>query len=373
MKFAKLRKTVVTVLLLFSACSLFAVDEYVSKLYKDIDIVFVNKSDEGLNEILQTNKEDKNYYLIENYAEKKIRRLIVVNDYEFAMDAIVVVIENNLDNEEAVEMYSIIVEAYEVQQAYEEQKERERQLELARIEGEKEKQRDNVDKEYLSSKTAEGGSVYVTGKETTLTNYNCDFTFGLLNFALVSDSSPKYLATNYGLSAKINYIYNLEKVGVGLDAYGALNFLSISTNNDGLPLLTDVEFAAKAAFKPLSKNLFARVGLSVMNTGKPKDVPAVVNVAGSLVSPIIGIELNKVQLGAAKLSVGADYLLGTAWTNGYKAGFQGTFDIALPYAQLEKVNLNFHVGIKDRFLIKDTGNENRAAIILAIGAENVNK
>ena len=67
------------------------------------------------------------------------------------MTAIIIVIENNLDNEQAVEMYSIISEAYEVQKAYETEQEQKRQLELARIEMEKEKQRVNVDKKYVST------------------------------------------------------------------------------------------------------------------------------------------------------------------------------------------------------------------------------
>ena len=152
---------------LFASVSLFAVDEYISKIYKQLDKIFLEKSENALNNVLSDNNQDKNYYLIENYTEKKIRRLIVNNDYDFAMTAIIIVIENNLDNEQAVEMYSIISEAYEVQKAYETEQEQKRQLELARIEMEKEKQRVNVDKKYVStSKTDTGKSVYISGKET---------------------------------------------------------------------------------------------------------------------------------------------------------------------------------------------------------------
>ena len=145
---------------LFASVSLFAVDEYISKIYKQLDKIFQEKSENALNNVLSDNNQDKNYYLIENYTEKKIRRLIVNNDYDFAMTAIIIVIENNLDNEQAVEMYSIISEAYEVQKNYEAEQEQKRQLELARIEMEKEKQRVSVDKQYVStSKTNTGKSV----------------------------------------------------------------------------------------------------------------------------------------------------------------------------------------------------------------------
>lgn len=372
MIFNRLKKLLAAVLLLFTANSLFAVEEYVSKIYKDIDVIFVEKSDEKLNDLLQDNKDDKYYYLIENYAEKKIRRLIVVNDYEFAMSAIVVVIENNLDNEEAVEMYSTIADAYAVQIAYEEQQELLRQQELARIEGEKDKQRGSAEKEFVSSKTADDTVVYVGGKEPKSSNSVCDFAFGLVNFSVLNDFSTKYLGTNYGISANLNYVYNIEKTMFGLDAYGAFHFVAIGNQDEALPLLMDVNFAAKYGNEKLSKNLFGRAGISVINTGKNPNSTTTSNVADALISPIIGVEFNKVSLGEMKFSMNMDYLLGTLWTTGYKAGVQGMLDFAVPYAKLERINLYFHVGVKDTLFVKTTGVENRASVILAVGAENVN-
>lgn len=372
MIFTQLRKVLATVLLLFTASSLFAVEEYVSKIYKDIDVIFIEKSDEKLNDILSENREDKNYYLIENYAEKKIRRLIVVNDYQFAMDAIVVVIENNLDNEGAVEMYSIIAEAYETQQEYEQKQEEAKQKELARIQGEKEKKRSEVEKEYQSSKTAEGGSVYVAGKEAGKSNYECDFSFGMVNISLLNEMYKSYMATNFGLSANLNYVYSTEKVSVGADAYGDIHFLPLGSD-EKIPLITNVDFAFKIASKQVASKIFARAGISLFSTAFGDERVKTSNIAESMFSPIVGLEVNKVQLGGMKFSMNADYLLGSIWTPGYKAAAQGMLDFSIPYAQLEKVNMNFHFGVKDTFLMKNEGIENRASIILAIGAENGNR
>lgn len=372
MKFIRLKKFLAAILLILTTSSLFAVEEYVSKIYKDIDIIFVEKSDEKLNDILQTNKDDKYYYLIENYAEKKIRRLIVVNDYEFAMSAIVVVIENNLDNEEAVEMYSTIADAYAIQIEYEEKQELLRQQELARIEGEKEKQRTSADKEYVSSKTADGSSsVYVTGKETKSTNSDCDFSFGLVNFSILNEIESKFMGTNYGISANLNYIYNLQKTMFGVDAYGALNFLAIGDQTESLPLLMDVNLSAKYGLASLSKNLFVRAGICVLNTGKNTAALTTQSVADALISPNLGIQLANIHLGDMNFNMNVDYLLGTLWTQGYKAGVQGMLDFAIPYAKLERLNLYFHVGLRDTLFIKDNGTENRACVILAVGAKNV--
>ena len=137
----KLKILSFAVLFLFFSSSAFAVEEYVSDIYKQIDTCFSAKDEAKLNSVLAKNSNDKYYYLIENYTQKKIRRLIVNNDYDFAMAATLALIENNLDNEEAVEMYSVISDAYDIQRKHEAELEHQRQLELARIQIEKEKQR----------------------------------------------------------------------------------------------------------------------------------------------------------------------------------------------------------------------------------------
>ena len=47
--------------------------------------------------------------------------------------------------------------------------------------------------------------------------------------------------------------------------------------------------------------------------------------------------------------------------------------MAFPYAEMEKVKLTFNIGVRDKILMKSSGFENRASIILAIGVENVIK
>ena len=69
----------------------------------------------GYNYKLKKIEGDDNYYLLENYTLKKIRRLVVKKDYDFAMQTNLVVIDNNLDNSEAVEMYAVIAHALEEQ------------------------------------------------------------------------------------------------------------------------------------------------------------------------------------------------------------------------------------------------------------------
>ena len=365
------------IIFLFASVSLFAVDEYISKIYKQLDKIFLEKSENALNNVLSDNNHDKNYYLIENYTEKKIRRLIVNNDYDFAMTAIIIVIENNLDNEQAVEMYSIISEAYEVQKKYEAEQEQKRQLELARIEMEKEKQRVNVDKKYVStSKTDTGKSVYISGKETKLSSYSWKAILGIIDFAWLMESTSGLNNLQYGVSLSGRYEYTFPNdVIFGGDVFADGHFLSFTKEKENIiPVFGEIEGLLKFATGEISKNLFFRLGFGSIYTGKNSKAVNTVSVADSLFTPIIGVNLQKIKLPFANLDIGADWYAGHLFAQSDLSFAMGVnMNLEFAFASIEEVALNLNIGLRDKIFIKQTGFENRASLIFAVGVENVVK
>lgn len=362
----------VLLILILSAGRLFALEQYVSDVYAQIDDCFTSKDESKLNSILAKNNRDKYYYLMENYTQKKIRRLIVNNDYDFAMGAILAVIENNLDNEEAVEMYSLISEAYEIQRKREAELEQQRQLELARIELEKEKQRGNVEKEYVSSTKTTGGAVYVSGRETNLTSYNWKAALGMIDLLHLYDKQGEISSIHYGVSADFRYEYTTEnKTVFGTDIFAGAQIMGFAEEEKLVPILADVEFAFKAAFPQISKDFFFRLGFDAILTGKSDMAPDTKWVVENLYSPILGVKFERIPLGAVKLDLGADWLAGHLFAKNVKFAGGGSMNLEIPFAEMEKVKLNFNIGVRDKFFLKDEGLENRASVILAIGVENV--
>lgn len=365
------------IIFLFASVSLFAVDEYISKIYKQLDKIFLEKSENALNNVLSDNSQDKNYYLIENYTEKKIRRLIVNNDYDFAMTAIIIVIENNLDNEQAVEMYSIISEAYEVQKKYEAELEQKRQLELARIEMEKEKQRVNVDKKYVStSKTDTGKSVYISGKETKLSSYSWKAILGIIDFAWLMESTSGLNNLQYGVSLSGRYEYTFPNdVIFGGDVFADGHFLSFTKEKENIiPVFGEIEGLLKFATGEISKNLFFRLGFGSIYTGKNSKALNTVSVANSLFTPIIGVNFQKIKLPFANLDIGADWYAGHLFAQSDLSFAMGVnMNLEFAFASIEEVALNLNIGLRDKIFVKKDGFENRASLIFAVGVENVVK
>ena len=368
----KLKILSFSVLLLCFSSKLFALEEYVSEIYKQIDTCFSAKDDSKLDTILSRNVNDRYYYLMENYTQKKIRRLIVNNDYDFAMAATLVVIENNLDNEEAVEMYSMISDAYEIQKKHEAELEHQRQLELARIEMEKEKQRGSVEKEYVAASKTSTGAVYVSGKETNLTSTNWKLKIGMVDLLHLYEKESEISTIHYGVCLDFNYKYTMETKSVlGLDLFGGAQFLAIADEEKMVPLIADAEAAVKYAIAKLSKNMFIRVGFNAIITGKSELATLTEGVVNNFYSPFVGIKFEEVPLGTMRLDFAVDWLAGHLFVKDVTAAAGAALNIAIPFAELEKVKLNLNVGLRDRFFLKKEGMENRASLILALGVENV--
>ncbi|MCR4900300.1 MAG: hypothetical protein K5907_05740 [Treponema sp.] len=383
MVYKKRVKTFLLGLLFFLlAGTAFSVEEYVSKVYKEIDVIFVKKAEKELENILRENVEDKYYYLMENYTKKKVRRLIIDNEYEFAMTAIYIIIDNNIDgdfeDEDAVDLYAAIAEAYEIQQAYEEEQERKAIAEAAKKEAEKEKIRTSVEKEYNVTTTSEGKTVYVSARDERTQDYKWNIKFGMIDFGVTSSKNLPHPVMGEGISIDASYEYTIPKTLVlGGDVFFDFKFMQFNSG----PMSFNFEIAPKIAFPALSSNLFLRIGFSDLGVLKNKDATILArnkNLAdiqnglyGSVVSPLVGIQFDNLKVGKASLTFDANYLLSGVITGDYQAlSFKGY--MAIPFAELEQVKLVFNIGARDTLLIlKQGGVENHLSAILGFGVENV--
>lgn len=358
------------IFLTLSLCisSAFGIDIYVSELYQEIDIAFLNHSDVELDRILGSNQDDENYYLLENYTLKKIRRLVVKKDYEFALQTNLIVIDNNLDNSEAVEMYSIIANALEEQKKIQQHEEALRLAEKAKLEEEMQRQRILVTKEFSTAVNQTGDSVFLRSKDERYSASTWNFMFGMFNGVLVSDSANSYNSFRYGISADYNYEYFFDTLSVGFDVNADAIILPFTNGDD--TILGSFGIVPKFGFTKLSKNLFFRVGFGSILRGTNSDKTTLHE---TLFSPVFGVGVNNIKLGSIAFSGNYDYYLGHLAYSDLNSAMSAKVNFAIPIGEMQKVKLNLNVGLKDTLLIKADGIENRAGIVLAIGAENVIK
>lgn len=238
----------------------FSVEAYVSALYREIDVAFSNRSLTELDSILSNNTRDDNYYLLENYVLKKIRHLVIKEDYEFATQANIIVIDNDIDNIDAIEMYTTIATALKEQEKREQALAAQREAELARLELEKQRRKVAVEKDFQSIQTAEGNTVYLNEADKKYSATFWNLRFGMANLDLASETKSKYNSVRYGLSGDFTYEYSFDKLTIGGDVGGEAVIVAFA--NDDKTVLGNVYIAPKIGYTPLSRNLFLRVGFN---------------------------------------------------------------------------------------------------------------
>ncbi len=82
--------------------------ESLDSIYAQIDLAFVEQSPENISKVLEKYSSSKDYYLYEAYTLKKARQYVVEDNLEFARDATLAVIDNNLENFDAVKLCGIV-------------------------------------------------------------------------------------------------------------------------------------------------------------------------------------------------------------------------------------------------------------------------
>ena len=360
------------VLLVGVALPVFSVEAYVSTLYREIDVAFSNRSVTELDSILSNNARDDNYYLLENYALKKIRHLVIKEDFEFAAEANIIVIDNDIDNIDAIEMYTTIATALKEHEKREQALAAQREAELARLELEKQRRKITVEKDFQSIQTAEGNTVYLNEADKKYSSTFWNVRFGMANLDLASETDSKYNSVRYGLSGDFTYEYSFDKVTIGGDVGGEAVILALA--NDDKTVLGNVYIAPKIGYTPLSRNLFLRVGFNAdlkFENLEEGDSPS--SLQGNFLTPTLGVSFSKIKLGKLRLDGNIDYYIGHLANQNLNFAMGGFVSLRIPFLDMEKVRLGFNIGVKDTLYVKSSGIENRARLVLAIGAENVAK
>lgn len=377
----RIKTLLLSLILLLAAGNLFAIEEYVSKVYKQIDVIFIEQADKELDQVLRQNVDDKYYYLMENYTKKKVRRLIIDNEYEFAMTAIYIIIDNNIDgdfeDEDAVDLYAAVAEAYEIQQQFEKEKEQKALAEAQKKAAEKERLLSVVEKDYNVVTTAEGKTVYLSSKDERTEKYRWNLNFGMIDFGLVTAAGLDKPSMSEGIALDFTYEYSIpNSIAIGGDLFFDFKFMEFNSG----PMEFNFEIAPKVAFK-FAPKLFFRVGFSDLGVLKSKNTegspvkPEVAKIQnafyGSVISPFVGIQLSNATFDKVGLNLDLNYLLGGLIAGDYQAlSLKG--GVSVPFAELERVKLVFNLGVRDTLLIKTKdGVENHASAILGFGVENV--
>ena len=388
----KSRKLLACLVGVICAVSVFAQSsDDVGEIYKKIDMAIAGKNSEAISNILAENKSSPNYPLIENYTLKKTRQLIITDNLEMARQTSLAVIDNNIENFDAVELYSYIDKAILNQEAANQAAENRKRLEQERIAA-----RNAKSKQALASRgnyqvvnTASGQEVYVNEQQAAFSSKIWTVKLGLADVVYQSVSDPdKYSSLKYGLSVGATIFRPSERFIIGADVFASANIVTLMTDGgneeaaaqkklDNKDFDKPQEFffsgrlVPEFAFADISKNLFLRAGVSAHAlASNDRDIT---NSTKTFISPVVGLAFDNVTFGESQFRLFVDYDLGHFFYEDIKLATEFGASILLPVAVNDKTKFGVEIGFQDLLLMKDEGMENRAKFTFAIGVGNVTK
>lgn len=368
----KIKKKLKKAFILLFVCSAFSVvsQESMDSVFSELNLAFTSKSAEEVSSVLHKYSSSPQYHVYEAYALKKTRQLIIENDLEFARQTSLAVIDNNLENFDAVELYSYIDRAILNEQAAKQAEENRLRLEAERLAAINEKTKAKIEKSnaYQTLSTQSGSQVYV--KESNQTFSSVDWRMQLCMADLLFQSVPDkdYSSLKYGLGAGADIFYNVDSFILAADIFADFQMLNLKGGEQ--EFFVSARFVPMIAFPEFSRNLYFRMGFA--SYGVATEFSQISGSTESFMTPVFGIGLENVALGSTEINGHFDYYLGH-FAYDMQFSFEAGAGITLPVAVNEHTKIGFRIGASDIMFLKESGMENRFKGIIGIGVGNVVK
>lgn len=353
------------ILLIFIFCNIVSAQSNIlnETLQKQIDTIFQNKSSEQLQTLLKSKKGTAEYSGIEDYAMRKIRQAIIFNDLGFSREATVAIIDNNLDNFEAVDMYAIVNKAIIKREIQEKASEEKRLAQQAKEAEQAEKVIDKIEKEFQGVKNPETGTTvyYSQPMNERFSPLVWSANIGITDLSLIT--TPTVTNLKYGLQFFGDVVYYAKTLSFGLDLEGSIALLSFIGSDS---FISSGKIVPMIAFPKIKDRLFFRFGFLFQNSNPEKDGTSL----SPFFSPLIGIGLKDIGLGSNRLECSIDYLAGHLATETVRFAAEGNCNLLIPMAEIGSSQIRFKTGLSDRILITNNGVENHGKLTLSIGVGN---
>lgn len=345
----------------FVSALIFAQAVVPDSVYQKVDSAISSLSISELRTILADASSEPWYPRLEAYVLKRARLLVVQNELEFAKETSLALVDENLDNRDAVDLYQSVSSAIELRD-----KNAERRADLARVNEYKqkaaeEKIKQDAQKSYVAITNAESGKKVYLDQDfnTHYRTYTWDLLLGLANVGFLSD--PGASRSRYGLSGAGSVFFHGERVSAGIDAIGDIMILNVS-GEKGIDWSGAAVLAGSA--NAINKYLELRLGYAKFGYMYGNDLVEPYD----FTTPVAGIGIRDAALGrAAHLKMSLDYYPGHLSTDDITLAFGGNLLLSFTLAKMQDFSVHFQTGIRDTTLLRNTGLMNDAKFLLAIG------
>lgn len=332
---------------------LYAQEAMTAEVLRSVDLAFSEKSSEKLATVLFANSKAPDYGELENYILKKIRQFVVLNELDFARDASLVMIDTNMENDEALAIYSSTTKAIErrTEMLLEQQRQEQQLAEKKQKEESMLAESSKVSSSYTPVvNVSSGETFYYSAPKGNYFPIQWEVALGVADLMIYTNQEETSIS--YGLSFGGNFFYSAEVITLGVDLFADVMLLSFLGQEELHGL---VKAVPSFAINSLSDKILFRVGF-LYDTG--------------FVSPVIGASFNNKKEDGLAFDIFADYYLGHLAQENMSVAFGAGASVTFPLIQGEVIAMGLKIGLSDTVYIYDDGIENNLKCILGLKVGN---
>lgn len=325
-------------------------------IYEQIDTAFRDKKPDSVSNLLASYRLDKSYADYEEYVLQKTRALLLSNQLDLIQSMCLAIIDNNLDNQDAVNLYTTVEKSVAKRNARQKALEEQRKAEAEYVAQATQREKESIRKDYNTIENTTSGQTLFVAPVTS--KYYSDFTWSMaLNIAEIGYRLAKTSSINYGVGVSGDFYYRSEDFSLGTDFFidtSVLNF------NQADISMSEVSLTPGLAFTSLNEDFFFRLGFSQMKTTNEK----------SFITPTVGFSLKNIAFDNFRLGFYADYYLGHIFEDNMKTGFGAGLQSAFLLGNLGNVNLALFINFRESLFVLNDGIDSRSRITIGFGVEN---
>ena len=141
-------------IIVFSLCFSFtfaqnaSISQKESSIFEQIDSAFREKNPEAVSNLLASCRLDKSYYEYEEYVLQKTRALLLSNQLDLIQSMCLAIIDNNLDNQDAVNLYTTVEKSVAKRNARQKALEEQRKAEAEYVAQATQREKESIRKDY---------------------------------------------------------------------------------------------------------------------------------------------------------------------------------------------------------------------------------
>ncbi len=323
-------------------------------VYDSIDDAFMTKSPEIVKKLLEREKNSNEYSAIEEYVLRKSRGLLITNQLELIQQMTLAIIDNNLDCQDAVNLYIIVERAIDKRDAALAVEKAQAAVEAEYVAAQTEETKEKAKKTYSSvSNATTGQAVYASASSSKYyspVTWDASLLIGDLGIIVDNGTSAKL-----GLGANGSVFFRDDRFSVGLTFYADDLLIAFSKDNKNNAV---VELVPALSYVPINEDLFLRAGFTLQK-----------NEGVTFFSPVLGagMQFKVGNLNAAGWFV--DYYpahLAYMYNMAFSGGTGADFSLGL--SRVGSNVLSLIMGIRENIMITKKGEvKSRTRINLGFG------